>query len=429
VEAGKTVLRPTECEVDKLFGALRGMLRPLLLNETVALVFEHPDNLPPIFTDEGKLSQILRNLISNALKFTEHGEVRVSAAPGPDGTITFAVSDTGIGIAPEDQARIFEEFAQVEHRLQRNVKGTGLGLSLSRRLAELLGGTLSVDSTPGVGSTFTVAMPTEYHSSRPPSEDAFHWVADPGRLPLLVVEDAADARLFYEKVLRTSAYQLYPAYTVRDAHAALEEIVPAAIILDVSLAERDAMDLLVRVRRSEKTSRTPIVVVSSGADESRALALGADAYLAKPVDRRRLLDTLAALQPRTMSPLRVLLIDDEEIARYLIRQCLPMPAFDLTEARTGEEGLRRAHREQPDVILLDLLMPDAHGGDILQRLRGDETTRDLPVIIVTSKVLADGERQGLLTQADAIYSKAEISRETLGGAVRAVVRRRAHVGR
>jgi CheY-like chemotaxis protein len=430
LEAGKTVLRPTECEVEKLFGALRGMLRPLLLNDSVALVFDHPDDLPPLYTDEGKLSQILRNLISNALKFTERGEVRVSAAPpAADGTITFAVSDTGIGIAPGDQSRIFEEFVQVEHPLQRNVKGTGLGLSLSRCLAELLGGTLSVESAPGIGSTFSVVIPTRYHSSPPLSEGAFHWVPDPARLPLLVVEDAADAQCFYEKVLRTSAYQLYPAYTMRDAHAALDEIVPAAIVLDFDLAEQDAWDLLVRLRRSEKTGRTPIVVVSSGADGSKALALGADAYLAKPVDRRQLLDTLAALQPRTMTPLRVLLIDDEEIARYLIRQCLPVPAFDLIEAASGAEGIRRAREEQPDVILLDLVMPDAHGKDILQRLREDEATRDLPVIIVTAHVLSKRERQELLSQADALFSKAEISRETLGGSIGAVAERRARAGR
>src|SRR5262249_18509435 len=141
VEAGKVVVRPAEFDGSTLFSSLRGMLRPLLLSESVSLTFEPTTELPPLYTDEGKVSQILRNLISNALKFTEHGEVRVSAGLAADGrTVSFAVADTGIGIAPEDQERIFQEFGQVDSRVQRKVRGTGLGLPLSRKLAQLLGG-------------------------------------------------------------------------------------------------------------------------------------------------------------------------------------------------------------------------------------------------------------------------------------------------
>ena len=161
VEAGKTVVRSAPFEVENLFGALRGMLRPLLLNQSVTLVFDDAVAIPALITDEAKVSQILRNLISNALKFTERGEVRVSAAVSDGGDlITFTVADTGIGIGPDDQPRIFEEFTQLEHRLQRHVRGTGLGLPLSRRLAELLRGTLTVQSEIGVGSTFLLTIPT-----------------------------------------------------------------------------------------------------------------------------------------------------------------------------------------------------------------------------------------------------------------------------
>src|SRR5262249_41745171 len=167
-----------------LFGALRGMLRPLLVSDSIDLVFEQPNDLPPLYTDEGKISQILRNFVSNALKFTEKGEVRVSAKllPGED-MIAFSVTDTGIGIAAKDKERIFQEFSQIESPIQRKVKGTGLGLPLCRKLAELLGGSISVESELGVGSTFTAKIPILYVQAK--STDAY-WRVDPGRLPVLV---------------------------------------------------------------------------------------------------------------------------------------------------------------------------------------------------------------------------------------------------
>ncbi len=160
VEAGKVIIRPNEFSVGSLFGALRGMLRPLLAhNSALTLVFDEPVDLPALYTDESKVSQVLRNFISNALKFTESGEVRVAAAPGPDDTVVFSVTDTGIGIAPDDQEVIFQEFTQLESARQKRVKGTGLGLPLSRKLAELLGGGITVRSTPGNGIDFFVDHP------------------------------------------------------------------------------------------------------------------------------------------------------------------------------------------------------------------------------------------------------------------------------
>jgi signal transduction histidine kinase len=159
IEAGRSVVRPGSFSAADLFAALRGMFRALSLSDAVTVIIEDPTEVPPLLTDEGKLSQILRNFIANALKFTERGEVRVSASVGPGDQVTFTVADTGIGIAPEDQERIFEEFHQVESALQRKAAGTGLGLPLSRRLAELLGGRVAVQSTLGTGSVFAVTIP------------------------------------------------------------------------------------------------------------------------------------------------------------------------------------------------------------------------------------------------------------------------------
>ncbi len=425
VEAGKTLVRPAEFNVENLFGALRGMLRPLLLNQSVSLVFEDATELPALFTDEGKVSQILRNLISNALKFTENGEVRVMAAP-PDaqGFVTFSVADTGIGIAPEDQSRIFEEFTQLEHRLQTQVRGTGLGLPLSRRLAELLGGVLDVTSDSGLGSTFTLRVPARYNALRGMEDAPFAWEPDPGRLPLLVVEDAPDAQYFYEKVLRSSAYQIYPAYTLHEAEIALQQMLPAAVVLDIVLGPEDVWGLLVRLRRDERTHKTPIVVVSSGSHREKALALGADVYLPKPIDRRSLLDALTSLQARTVRPLRVLSIDDEDVARYLVRQCLPPPAFEVLEAGDGPGGIERAESDEPDVVLLDLVMPGMNGWQVRSALLERERTRAIPVIILTSQVVEDADRDAREHEVFAILSKQNLSRATLGPAVQAAAKRR-----
>jgi signal transduction histidine kinase/CheY-like chemotaxis protein len=418
VEAGKTVVRPAEFSVANLFGALRGMLRPLLLNQSLAFVLEEPDGIPLLYTDEGKVSQILRNLISNALKFTERGEVRVRAVVEDDDTIRFSVSDTGIGIAPQDQPRIFEEFGQLEHRIQRKVRGTGLGLPLSRRLSELLGGTLSVESEVGIGSTFTLRIPMHYIPPRPAAHEPFEWNPEPGKLPLLVVEDARDAQYFYEKVLKPSAYQIYPARTLREAEEALTVMRPAAVILDIILAGEEAWDLLFRIRRDEGLASIPVIVVSSLSEREKAFALGADAYLPKPVNRRVLMDTLKQLQARTAPPIRVMVIDDEEVARFLIRQCLPIPAFEVIEVTTAEESLRRVRAEKPDVILLDMVMPDMSGRDVLRQLRAEPSTRDIPVIVVTSMALDERELRELVEDTERVLSKADLSRETLTETVR-----------
>jgi signal transduction histidine kinase len=171
VRAGKIEVHPVEFDAANLFSALRGMLRSLLVNPAVTLVFEEPEGMPSLYTDEGKVAQILRNFISNALKFTERGEVRVSTCHDEkSGTVTFAVSDTGMGIAREDQERIFEEFTQLANPVQSQFKGTGLGLPLCRKLAELLGGRIELESEVGVGSKFSVTLPQRYAVEREAQE-------------------------------------------------------------------------------------------------------------------------------------------------------------------------------------------------------------------------------------------------------------------
>jgi signal transduction histidine kinase len=288
VEAGKVDVKPSAFTIMELFGGLRGALKPLLNGQAVDLNFDIPDKVPNLFTDEAKVTQILRNLISNALKFTEQGEVRVTASFDAErGRVNLSVRDTGIGIAPQDHGRIFDEFAQVDTKIQRRVKGTGLGLPLSRSLAELLGGELVVESVPGQGSVFTLSIPPER--------------GDPSR-----------------------------------------------------------------------PQRT--------ADNARK---------------------------------RVLLIDDDETFRYVMRQIISNePRYEFIEAVDGDEGLKAAREQNPDVIILDLQMPTMDGFTVLQELGADGRTSVTPVIVSTS-MNVNAELKARLPAGTRIISKNTISRENV----------------
>ena len=308
VEAGKITVRPDEFEVTHLFGALRGMFRPMVPPE-VTLDFDEPGAIPLLYTDEGKVSQILRNFISNALKFTQHGQVRVSAAlDAARQEVTFAVADTGIGIVPEDQERIFEEFAQAEHHIQQRTKGTGLGLPLARKLAELLGGSVNVQSTLGGGSVFSAIIPLVYGG-------------------------------------QTS--------------------VPA----------------------ESQRLRTQAAVTATSEEPSH----------------------------------KVMIVDDDEAARYVLKRLLTETPYTVIEVTSGSAGLRRAREDQPQVIFLDLRMPEMSGFEVLERLKSDPRTRDIPVIVITSKLVEPEERQFLDGKVVTILSKAAASREALIGSIQQVL--------
>jgi signal transduction histidine kinase/CheY-like chemotaxis protein len=419
VAAGKVVVRPSEFEVADLFGALRGMLRPLLLNTSVNLVFEEPVDVPPLETDEAKVSQILRNFISNSLKFTERGEVRVSARLAPVGNVIFSVADTGIGIAPEDHAVIFQEFAQVENPLQRRVRGTGLGLPLSKKFAELLGGSISVESSPGAGSTFSISIPLVYAGREAVSDVVAAPEIDRERETVLLIEDEVEARLLYEKYMRGSRFQPVAARSIREAKALLQSIRPAGIVLDIRLSDGNAWELLVELKARPETAAIPVIVITNLQEQEKAASLGADAFCNKPVERRWLIRQLTALTGNR-APRKVLVIDDDEVGRYLVRQLFQPGTTEVIEAGNGLEGLRFAREEQPGLIVLDLLMPDLSGFQVLEQLHADARTSHIPVIISTSRSLDEGDRARLDRNAPKMLPKSTFSNGTAAGELRRI---------
>ena len=413
VEAGKVTIRPSTFTVESFFSALRGMLRPLLAqNSSVLLVFEDPANIPTLITDESKVSQILRNFISNALKFTEKGEIRVAARLGHDDTVVFSVADTGIGISREDQERIFEEWTQVEGKFQKVAKGSGLGLPLSRRLAHLLGGNAYVKSQLGVGSTFFVQLPITFRGA---TEVVYTPDARPdlesNKLPVLIVEDNREALFVYEKYLKGSVFQAVPARNLKEARAALREFRPAAVILDVLLEGEQSWELLRELRGNSATRTLPIYVVTVVDNQAKALALGADAFHPKPIDRSWLLQKLEeTLLLKEFK--RVLIVDDDEASRYVVKAALSEFGFRFIEASSGNEGFRLAREAKPDLIILDLIMPDLSGFEILSRLKQDGETASIPIIINTSRDLNKSDRE-LLAPAAGIVAKEGQSRDSV----------------
>ena len=299
IEAGKIEIRPVEFEVDDLFSALRGMLRPLLVATTVDLVFEQVEPNLVMYTDEAKLSQILRNFISNALKFTEAGEVRVTARRTRDGLVAFDVRDTGVGIAAEHQQLIFEEFSQVENRLQRRVKGTGLGLPLCRKLAGLLGGRVELASNLGEGSTFTALVPQQYRDGEDAPELPEAEQHPERGIPVLVVEDDKATAQLYKRYFADSPYRAVLARSVYEAEQMWQTASPVAVLLDLYLNGEDSWRWLARIKDSEQRRHTPVIIVSEVADQEKGFALGADAYFVKPVAREEL---LAAIDRLTTPP-------------------------------------------------------------------------------------------------------------------------------
>ena len=403
VEAGKVTIRPSTFDVNTLFSALRGMLRPLLVqNSSVRLVFDDPEENIELHTDEAKVSQILRNFISNALKFTERGEVRVSVSRGHDNALLFSVSDTGIGIAAEDQERIFLEWSQVEGRLQKAAKGSGLGLPLSRKLAQLMGGNVYVKSKLGMGSTFTAVIPTRFKG-----ETEVMYVPDvkteldTSKLPVLVVEDNREALFIYEKYLKATRFQVIPAKNVKEAREALRVFHPVAIVLDVLLQSEHSWDLLRDLKQDQDTRDIPVFVVTVVDNRSKAMNLGANGFHPKPVDRAwllRQLESAEAEQPRA----KVLVIDDDATSRYLVKGVLAPAQCQVWEAEGGLAGLRMAREFKPGIIVLDLSMPDLGGFEVLEQLRQDPETRGIPVVIHTSKVLDDEDQVRLHSALDVI---------------------------
>ncbi|HVF90112.1 MAG TPA: response regulator [Blastocatellia bacterium] len=398
------------------------VIEPLKAGRLLRFSFEVDDALPLMRTDRMKLQQILINLLSNAVKFTEEGEIKVSAHPTPEGRVRISVRDTGIGIDESDIPKVFEEFRQVGTHNRTARTGTGLGLAITRRLAELLGGEVSVESVKGEGSVFTVELPLEIEGRVAASLEDELPPADPDRTALVIDGDPASLYLT-KKYLGEAGYSVVATDDPARGLQVAEMARPAVISIDLDSSGADSPEggqgILERVMALGGAS--VVVAFSSDAGAGRrAVQAGVNAFLAKPVERDELIKALErALAP---SPGRVLVVDDDADALDLVIAMIEEKGYEIQTARSGREALEEIARSRPDLIILDLMLPEMDGFEIVHRLSLNPAWRAIPAILLTARDLSHEERRALDIGAARIIQKGNFTRDELLSEIAALIR-------
>lgn len=415
IEAGRLVLEPESIDLNALLHDMQRGIEPLATAKRQTFVLEVAENLPSLTADRPKVKQILYNLFSNAIKFTPEGGrigVRATPARSDDGgdQIQVAVWDSGVGIAEEDLHRIFLEFEQVDSSYVRQQEGTGLGLALTQRLVEAHGGRIWVESKPGKGSTFTFVLPTEGRATsiEPRPTTSVRKVEQDREGPLvLVVEDDPTARELLSHYLVEHGYRVLYARSAAEALDLVRKHRPAAITLDILLPDENGLQLLSKLRADPVTKDIPVVVVSIADDRELGSNAGAAGWFVKPVQRQQFIEALDRLVPVASGNGRrvALVVDDDHEAVELTTDVLRGRGFEVLQALGGREGLDLAIRHSPDLIILDLNMPDMSGFTVAQQLRAHPRTRQTPILVSTAMDLTGPQRDDLMRDVQTIVLK------------------------
>ena len=399
IEAGKLELNPELVNVSRLLDDVAGTARSLAEQNKNTLVVQCPSDIAPLYVDALRLRQILLNLLSNACKFTKNGNVSLSVAPGSaDGRewLDFIVSDTGIGMTPDQLDKLFEEFAQGDQSTARRYGGTGLGLAITRRLCRMMDGAVTVTSETGRGSTFVVRLPADAASS-PEAMPAQPGIVDeppPNGDCVLVIDDDATARELIANHLREEGFSVATANSGRDGLKRAQELRPIAITLDVLMPDLDGWTVLAALRGNPELADIPVVMATITDQQRKGMALGAAGYLTKPIDRDQLVALLRPFQARVRRT-RVLMVEDDPAQRMSIRSVLEPQQWRVIEADNGRVALELLAKEIPDIILIDLMMPEMDGFQLITALRERPDWRRIPVIVITALDLTAADRARL----------------------------------
>jgi adenylate cyclase len=406
IEAGKLDLNLETVRVPSLIDEVVGTARGLAEQNKNRLIVECLPDIAPIVVDPLRLRQILLNLLSNACKFTKNGEIslRVNAVSIDDRDwLDFAVADTGIGMTPEQVEKLFEDFVQGDQTTARKYGGTGLGLAITRKLCRMMGGDTLVTSEIGKGSTFLARLP-----AGPVSAAATVLGAPEEDIPIgdcvLVIDDDPTARELIADHLRNGGFSVVTANGGRDGLKRAEELQPVAITLDVLMPDIDGWTVLAALRGSPKLADIPVIMATVTDDQHKGVTLGAAGYLTKPIDRDRLLALLEPHRTRERST-RVLVVEDDQTQRERIRSWLELQEWQISEADNGRVALDRLAQNVPDIILLDLMMPEMDGFQFITSLQAHPAWRAIPVIVITSLDLTAADRANLNSGVEAILLK------------------------
>src|SRR5215472_15368856 len=413
IEAGRMELVLESFPIATVIEDVLRTVEPIANKNGNQLVMSFSPTIGSMYADQMRVRQALMNLVSNASKFTSKGTVTVSASRrqvSEGERIEFVVADTGIGMTAEQVSRLFQEFSQVDSSTTRKYGGTGLGLAISRRFCQMMGGDISVESQPGQGSRFTITLPDRVGDAEEAARTAEPArsqvvVASSREAPLiLVVDDDQTVREVIGRYLEREGFAIAEATGGYEALRLARELRPAAISLDIAMPDLDGWSVLGAIKGDSRLSEIPVVLVTMLDERNRGFALGASEYLVKPIDRDKLVRVLRQLSTPPGSS--ILVVDDDQAARRSLRIALEQAGWEVGEAEDGQAALDRLHEVRPSVVLLDLIMPETDGFEVLEAMRHHDEWRNIPVIVITARDITAEDRTRLNGRVASVIQKA-----------------------
>ena len=424
IEAGKLELNYEQVELALLIRDVVGEAESLAQKNNNKLLVECHIDLGVIRTDPTRLRQIVLNLLSNACKFTQNGTVSLDVsriADGNDDRILIRVADTGIGMTEEQMGKLFQEFSQADSSTTRKYGGTGLGLAISDRLCRLMSGSIKVESQPNVGTTFIVSLPADRADVLDVAPAKAVARQEPGRTSrVLVIDDDATVRDLMRRFLSREGFDVV---TAAGGHEGLEfarDLRPSVITLDVFMPDMDGWSVLQALKQDANLARIPVIMMTISDEKQKGFTLGASGYLTKPVDRGRLAEILDRFKSAAATS-TVLIVEDDESTRDLMRRLLIGEGWRVHVAGNGRQALERAKIEPPNLVLLDLMMPEMDGFEFLVEFRKAPEFVSVPVIVVTGADLNSHDRRRLDGGVQHILQKATSSRDDFLRQIRTLV--------
>jgi signal transduction histidine kinase/DNA-binding response OmpR family regulator len=429
IEAGQLELRSEEFLVKDALPEVLSTIHPLAMAKNIRLE-QQAESKSLVKSDRVRFKQILYNLLSNAVKFTpKNGLISIECVDVRD-FVRVSVADTGIGIRPEDQKAVFEEFRQIEGSPDAANEGTGLGLAITKRLVEQQGGTISLDSEPGRGSRFTFTLPvgsrasSKSHPVDGPARPNVAVGGDAKKPLILVVDDEVPARELLASYL-DSEYRTVMAESGEEAVKKATQLRPDAITLDVLMSGGNGFETLVALRKSPETATIPIIIVSVVDQKQVGFALGAADYLVKPIRKPVLLETIRRHVPHPADDdAAILLVDDDPRTLELLQETLRSAGYETQSVQSGARALEVLSSKLVSAVLLDLLMPGMDGFEVIRHVRQQDALKDLPIFVMTAKSLTHDESALLSRETQALFQKNGVWQQQLMAEVARVVQGR-----